>query len=69
MVGASRGLSEAMVGVPSSRPGLPSIGPGDAVSVEATCSPSPFLRVGSPAFVLVDTTFIRITGEPDLIHS
>lgn len=55
MVGASRGLSEAMAGVSSSRAGPPSFGPEDAVSVvEATCSPhrGP-LQVGSPAFVLL----------------
>jgi len=49
MVVASRGLSEAMVGVSSSRLELPSFGPEDAVSViEATCPPlrGP-LRVGS----------------------
>ena len=42
MAGASRGLGEATVGVSSSRLGLPSFGPGNAVSVmEATYSPPP----------------------------
>jgi hypothetical protein len=58
IVGASRGLSEAMVGVSSTRCGLPSFGAEDA-----TCSPNRRqLQLGSPAFVLVHTTF---SGSPE----
>jgi len=65
MVGASQGLGEAMVGVPSSRRGPPSFGTRDAVSdIEATCCPS----ASTAAFVLVDTTLQWSIGEPELIH-
>lgn len=58
MVGASRGLGKDTVGVSFSRPGLPSLGPEDAVSVvEATCSPS-----GVPAG---RTTGVRL-GQHDV---
>jgi hypothetical protein len=58
-----------MAGVPPGRLGLPSFGPEDVLPVfEATYFPLAAPAAGSPAFVLVDTTLIRIIGKPDLIH-
>ena len=69
MVGAPRGMSEAIVGVSSGQRGLPSFGPEDAVSVvEATCSPSASTAGRITGVRLGRHDVIRITGEPDLIH-
>ena len=38
------------------------------LSLKPRIFPSPPQQPGSPAFVLVDTTLIRIIGKPDLIH-
>ena len=69
MVSASRGLSEATVGVSSGRRGLPSFGAEDAVSVdEAMCSPSLFSADRITGVRLGRHDALRITGGPDLIH-
>ena len=71
IAGTSPGLSEAMVGVSSTGCELPSFGARRCPYLLLKPRVPPLAvhsKRRSPALVLVDTTLIRITGEPDLIR-